>query len=103
VKIAGDVATAYEFVVPPDCVERIPYNVFIMNAFGNFSWQIHWEALSTDEGALQEWNPRPPEEAKWPVSRGTKIYEIIKAIYETPYEALVAAHDEAAKIVPALK
>lgn len=102
VKIAGDVATAYEFVVPPDCVERIPYNALIMSIFGNFSWQIHWEALSTD-GGLQAWNPRPPEETKWPVSRGTRMYGLVKAIYDTPYETLVAAHNEAAKLVPALK
>lgn len=102
VKIAGDVATAYEFVVPPDCVERIPYNALIMSIFGNFRFQIHWEALSTD-GSLQEWNPRPLEETKWPVRHGTKMYEVIKKVYDTPYETLVAAHNKAANIIPAIE
>ena len=103
VKIAGEVATAYEFVVPPDCVERIPYNALIMNIFGNCDWQIHWKSLCTADEDLPEWNPRPSEQTKWSVQSGTKMYEIVKAIYETPYETLVAAHNAAAKVIPALK
>lgn len=98
VKITGLVATAYGSVVPSSYVERLPYNGIIMNIFANYDWQIGWDTIYKPED-IQEWTPRSPEAIEEAVTSGTKAFEVIKAILYTPYETLLAAHNEAAKII----
>ena len=102
VKIAGSRATAYGFVVPSSYVERLPYNSIIMNIFANFDWESGWDAIYTPED-IQKWTPRPPEAIEWAVTKGTKAFEAIETIIQAPYEKLVAAHNEAAKLIAALR
>ena len=98
VKITGLVATAYGFVVPSSYVERLPYNSIIMNIFANYDWQIGWDTDYKPED-IQKWTPHPPEALEAAVTSETKAFEVIKTILHTPYEKLLAAHDEAAKII----
>jgi len=100
VKITGLVVTAYGFVVPSSYVERLPYNAIIMNIFADFDWHSGWDTIFKAED-IQKWTPRLPEVIEEAVTSGTKAFEVIKAILETPYETLLAAHDEAAKIIGA--
>ena len=92
--------TVYEFVIPPQCVERLPFNSVIMNLFVNFDWQIHWDASTV--GKKQEWDIHHPDKVIMPIKKGTAPYNRLNAIINTPYDELILAHCAAEHIIPAL-
>ena len=69
-----------------------------MNIFANYDWQIGWDTDYKPED-LQKWTPHSPEAMESAVTTETTAFKIIETILHTPYETLVAAHNEASKII----
>jgi hypothetical protein len=82
VGIRGDSIAVTDFVLPPSCLERIPYNYFIMSAFANYPWRIQ-----DDDG---------PSDHPF-VVRGVEQFDHVARVLSTPYERLVEAHEVVCK------
>ena len=92
-KLVDDFFTSYEFVVPADCVEVLPYNILIMNLLVSVDWQIAWSPLDEFNSEV-DFLYQPSEEVINPVRSGNPLYAWLKAIASLSYEELVMHHNK---------
>ncbi len=80
----NEAVASWQFWLPPETLQKIPYNALIMNIFAEYPWQMKEENGPSDYLFIR---------------KGVEEYQYIKKIMETPYKKLVAAHDAAMNIL----
>lgn len=78
--INGDHVSSYEFWLPANSVERIPYNLIIMNLFSEYPWE-----MNEDDG---------PGSYRF-IREGMPQFEMVRLILTSTYDDLVSAHNGA--------